>query len=171
MAYRAPHPGTTVTTRRWCVGVLAVVLVGVACPAVAEGPELLRNGSLDVDANADRMPDRWRFALQKGQPEWIYDPQAGTDDSGAVAIRSALTLQRRERADAAGQVLRRWLDRVDISRLRTNQSMQGNWSGHSVDEDGLQALSGSFGLDVGIGFDDYDRFRREVAEQIIALGE
>jgi len=68
-------------------------------------------------------------------------------------------------------VLQRWQDRVDISRLRTNRSMQGNWSEASVAEDGLQAVSGSFGLDVGISFEDYDRFRREVAAEIIALGE
>ncbi len=103
----------------------------------------------------------------------------GVDD-----CRYALTLQRRieaarasddparrDRAAAAEQVLRRWQDRVDISRLRTNRSMQGNWSEHSVAEDGLQAVSGSFGLDVGISFEDYDRFRREVAAEIVALGE
>jgi len=75
----------------------------------------------------------------------------------------------KRQADRAEGVLQTWLDRVDVSRLRTNRSMQGNWTRKTVDDEGLEAVSGSFKVDVGIDFDDYRRFRREMAELISAL--
>jgi hypothetical protein len=78
---------------------------------------------------------------------------------------------RRGLAQEARTMLDSWLARLDLSRLRTNRSMQGDWTRRPVTTDGQAAVGGSFKLDVGISFDDYNRFRENCARYIEALTE
>ena len=87
------------------------------------------------------------------------------------AARASVDPESRERATATEQVLRKWLGQVDVSRLRTSRSIQRDWSNRTVSKEGLEVVSGSFGLDVGISFEEYRRFRREVVGQVNALSE
>jgi len=75
----------------------------------------------------------------------------------------------RREAAAAKQTLQQIADAVDISRLRTNMSMQGQWTTETSDEDGDLARSGSFKLPVPLRFEDYAAARRQVAERIVVL--
>jgi len=79
--------------------------------------------------------------------------------------------KRRTRAREARDALEAWLTRLNLSRLRTNRSMQGNWTVQTTAENGQSAVGGSFKIDVGISFDDYDRFRAMCARYVQALGE
>jgi hypothetical protein len=75
------------------------------------------------------------------------------------------------RAKEAQRELDGWLDRLDLSRLRTNRSMQGDWTLRTLTADGDAAVSGSFKLGVGLSFDDYDLFRAGCVRHICALRE
>ncbi|MBM4087370.1 MAG: DUF4091 domain-containing protein, partial [Planctomycetes bacterium] len=70
---------------------------------------------------------------------------------------------------AAKQMLLQLADSIDLSRLRTNMSMQGHWAVETFDDAGEPARSGSFKLPVPWTFDDYNAARRRVADQIVAL--
>ena len=72
-------------------------------------------------------------------------------------------------AQQAKQELESWLARLDLSRLRTNRSMQGNWTVQAAGPEGQPAVGGSFKIDVGISFEDYDRFRSMCARHIEIL--
>ena len=74
-------------------------------------------------------------------------------------------------ARKARDMLDDWLARLDLSRLHTNRSMQGDWTTPSVSAEGQTAVGGSFKLDVGLSFDDYNRFRESCARYIEALAE
>jgi hypothetical protein len=72
-------------------------------------------------------------------------------------------------AKKARRDLAQWLDKLDLSRLRTNRSMQGNWTNQTTSNDGRAAVSGSFTVGVGLSFNDYGRFRAMCARYIIEL--
>jgi len=112
---------------------------------------------------------------RKGGPALGWEGlREGIDD-----FRYARTLANRiataERGDdparrtLAREALKAWFARLDLSRLRTNRSMQGDWTIRTVAADGQQAVGGSFKLDIGISFEDYDRFRSMCAKYIEEL--
>jgi hypothetical protein len=75
----------------------------------------------------------------------------------------------RREATAAKKTLQEIADSVDISRLRTNMSMQGQWEVETCDDAGDLARSCSFKLPIPWRFEDYAAARRRVAERIMAI--
>ncbi|MBL7043033.1 MAG: DUF4091 domain-containing protein [Pirellulaceae bacterium] len=80
-------------------------------------------------------------------------------------------VDRRALARKAREMLDGWIARLDLSRLRTNRSMQGDWTVQTVSTEGQTAVGGSFKLDVGLSLDDYNRFRQSCARYIETLAE
>ena len=74
-------------------------------------------------------------------------------------------------AQAAEAVLAHLFDDLDMSGLRTNMSLQGDWTESVVDDSLRPAPSGEYKLGVSWGKSTYDERRRRLAEAIIRLGQ
>ncbi len=75
----------------------------------------------------------------------------------------------RRQAAEAKLMLQQLADSVDISQLRTNMSMQGQWASETLNEAGEFARTGSFKLPVPLALEDYNAVRRRVADWIVKL--
>lgn len=106
--------------------------------------------------------------LREGIDDFRY---ARTLRDRVAAARQSQDAKRRGLAEQAHKAVEAQLARLDLSRLRTNRSMQGNWTGHTTTDDGRPAVSGSFRLDVGISLGEYDGFRSTCARYIEQLGD
>lgn len=71
----------------------------------------------------------------------------------------------------AETVLATLFDGLDLSRLRTNLSLQGRWDYAGKDDQGRPVRRGSFKLPVPWSFATYNQKRLQLAEMIAALGQ
>ena len=87
-------------------------------------------------------------------------------------IEQAEAAGRHELAEQARAVLAQMRDSFDTEELRArNTYIECRWEEVQKDPTGADTVGGTFNIPNGWDFDDYDRWRRRVANQIISLSE